>query len=279
MRGDRQLTASNSTLPQIGVRDGSLSLLRRAVPTLPKALRQLKKGSVHEEAATRDTEHEPKRGPAVKAPDEPKADTADAAVEPQSPPRPAEAVSETRLAPDPFTAVLPALAALGAIASIATINWAAQERTPDRSRSKRKASTALRDLETCCLGLLEIFRRFQRNPRLFAGEGAPASSPLKFGVHGPRVGPDAARLFHQLINDVASMLVLASQNAFDVMSAVEDGEIEAPEELFYGFGEQQDRLNQLIQSRATLKTSVDTGADVAARLTLLVRELKRCRPE
>ncbi|MEI9899302.1 MAG: hypothetical protein WDN31_03280 [Hyphomicrobium sp.] len=170
---------------------------------------------------------------------------------------------ETRLAPDPFTAVLPALAALGAIASIATINWAAQERTPDRGRSKRKAGNALRDLETCCLGLQEIFRRFQRNPKLFAGEGAPASSPLKFGVHGPRVGPDAARLFHQLINDVASMLVLASQNAFDVMSAVEDGEIVAPEQLFFGFGEQQEKLNKLIQTRATLKASVDMGAEVS----------------
>ena len=60
---------------------------------------------------------------------------------PQSRPEPAE--GETRLAPDPFTAVLPALAALGAIASIATINWTAQERTPDRARSKRKAGTAL----------------------------------------------------------------------------------------------------------------------------------------
>ncbi len=186
---------------------------------------------------------------------------------------------ETRLAPDPFTAVLPALAALGAIASIATINWAAQERTPDRARSKRKAGTALRDLETCCLGLQEIFRRFQRNPKLFAGEGAPASAPLKFGVHGPRVGTDAARLFQQLINDVASMLVLASQNAFDVMSAVEDGEINAPEVLFFGFGEQQERLNKVIQARATLKASVDTGAEVALRLTELVRELKKHRPE
>ena len=71
---------------------------------------------------------------------------------------------------------------------------------------------------------------------------------------------DAARLFQQLINDVASMLVLASQNAFDVMCAVEDGEINAPEELFFGFGEQQERLNKLIQARATLKASVDTGA-------------------
>jgi hypothetical protein len=193
--------------------------------------------------------------------------------------RPAPLEGETRLAPDPFTAVLPALAALGAIASIATINWAAQERTPDRARSKRKAGTALRDLETCCLGLQEIFRRFQRNPRLFAGEGAQGSSPLKFGVHGPRVNTDAARLFQQLINDVASMLVLASQNAFDVMSAVEDGEINAPEELFFGFGEQQEHLNKLIQARATLKASVDTGAEVAAKLTELVRELKKHRPE
>jgi hypothetical protein len=186
---------------------------------------------------------------------------------------------ETRLAPDPFTAVLPALAALGAIASIAAVNWTAQERTPERSRARRKAGVALRDLETCCLGLQEIFRRFQRNPKLFAGEGAPASSPLKFGVHGPRVGTDAARQFHQLINDVASMLVLASQNAFDVMSAVEDGEINAPDKLFFGFGEQQDRLNKLILARATLKTSVDTGAEVALRLTELVRELKKHRPE
>jgi len=193
--------------------------------------------------------------------------------------RPSANEGDTRLAPDPFTAVLPALAALGAIASIATINWTAQERTPDRARSKRKAGTALRDLETCCLGLQEIFRRFQRNPKLFAGEGAPASSPLKFGVHGPRVGTDSARLFHQLINDVASMLVLASQNAFDVMSAVEDGEINAPEVLFFGFGEQQERLNKLIQARATLKTSVDTGAEVALRLTELVRELKKHRPD
>ncbi len=192
---------------------------------------------------------------------------------------PASGEGETRLAPDPFTAVLPALAALGAIASIATINWAAQERTPDRARSRRKAGTALRDLETCCLGLQEIFRRFQRNPRLFAGEGAPASSPLKFGVHGPRVATDSARLFQQLINDVASMLVLASQNAFDVMSAVEDGEIVAPEVLFFGFGEQQEKLNKIIQARATLKVSVDTGAEVAGRLTELVRELKKHRPE
>ena len=185
---------------------------------------------------------------------------------------------ETRLAPDPFTAVLPALAALGAIASIATINWTAQERTPDRAKAKRKAGMAVRDLETCCLGLQEIFRRFQRNPRLFAGEGA-AASPLKFGVHGTRVGADAARLFQQLINDVASMLVLASQNAFDVMAAVEDGEINAPEQLFFGFGEQQERLNKLIQTRASLKATVDTGGEIALRLTELVHQLKGYRVE
>ena len=187
--------------------------------------------------------------------------------------------SDTRLAPDPFTAVLPALTALGAIASIASINWAAQDKTPERARARRKAGTALRDLETCCMGLVEIFRRFQRNPRLFAGEGASAASPLKFGVLGARVPADGARLFQQLVNDVASMLVLAAQNSFDVMCAVEDGEIEAPEELFFAFGEAQERLNKVIQGRATLKVSVDTGLELAERLLHLVRELKRHRKE
>lgn len=187
--------------------------------------------------------------------------------------------SDTRIAPDPFTAVLPAIAALGALASIAAINWVAQEKTPERARVKRKANVALRDFESCCLGLQEIFRRFHRHPRVFAGEGAPASSPLKFGVHGPRVAPDAARLYQQLINDIASMLVLASQNSFDVMAAIEDGEIDAPEALFYGFGEQQERLNQLIAQRATLKQTVEIGLDVADKLAGLARELKKHKLE
>lgn len=196
-------------------------------------------------------------------------------------PAPAEAPREadSRIAPDPFTAVLPALAALGAIASIAAINWTAEERTPDRSKSRRKAATAIRELETCCLGLLEIFRRFQRHPRLFAGEGAQGSSPLKFGVHGARVGPEGSRLFHQLMNDVASMLVLASQNAFDVMCAVEDGEVDAPETLYFAFGECQERLNKLIQNRVTLKAAVDGGAEIAERLSHLVRDLKKHRTD
>lgn len=191
----------------------------------------------------------------------------------------AESQPDSRIAPDPFAAVLPALAALGAVCSVATINWAAQEKTPDRSRARRKAGTALRDLETCCLGLSEIFRRFQRHPKLFAGEGAQGNTPLKFGVHGPRVTPEQSQLYLRLVNDVASMLVLSAQNAFDVMSAVEDGEINAPEEVFFGFGECQDRLNKLIQGRATLKASVDTGLEVAERLTKLVRELKKHRPD
>jgi hypothetical protein len=186
---------------------------------------------------------------------------------------------DSRIAPDPFAAVLPAIAALGTISSIATINWAARERTQDRMRPKRKAVTALRELETCCLHLTEIFRRFQRNPRLFTGEGAQGATPLKFGVHGPRVTVDAAKVYQQAINDVASMLVLASQSAFEVMCAVEDGTVNAPEEIFFGFGDCQDRLNKLIQNRATLKVSVDTGAEVAEQLASLVRELKKYRTD
>ena len=181
---------------------------------------------------------------------------------------------DSRIAPDPFAAVLPAIAALGAISSIAAINWVAQEKSVTRAKVKRKAAMALRDLESCCLGLTEVFRRFQKHPRIFAGDGA-TSSPMKFGVHGPRIDDDGARLYRALINDTASMLVLASQNSFDVMAAIEDGEIVAPEELYFGFGEVQERLNKLIQGRATIRACVDTGLDSSERLTILVRELKR----
>lgn len=189
------------------------------------------------------------------------------------------AENDTRIAPDPLSAVLPALSALGAIASIAAINWVGQEKTVDRSRARRKAGVALRDLESCCMGLQEIFKRLHRNPKLFAGEGATAASPLKFGVHGPRIDQGLARTYHQLMNDIASMLVLASQNSFDVMCAIEDGEIVAPEQLFFGFGEQQDRLNKLVQNRATLKTCVETGLAVADQLAGMVRELKKYKIE
>lgn len=184
---------------------------------------------------------------------------------------------DTRIAPDALAVVLPALAALGAIASIATINWAGRERSADRTRPKRKAATALRELETCCLHLAEIFRRFQRAPRLFTGEGAQGAAPLKFGVNGARVTMEQIRVYQQAMNDVASMLVLASQNAFETMCAIEDGTVEAPEKIYFGFGECQDRLNKLVQNRATLKVSVDTGVEVAERLTALVRELKKYR--
>ncbi len=187
--------------------------------------------------------------------------------------------ADSRIAPDPLSAVLPALSALGAIASIAAINWVAQEKTADRTRSRRKAGVALRDLESCCMGLQEIFKRLHRNPKMFAGEGPAAASPLKFGVCGPRIDQTVARSYHQLMNDIASMLVLASQNTFDVMSAIEDGEILAPETVFYGFGEQQERLNKLIQTRATVKTVVETGVEVSDQLTALVRELKKYKIE
>ena len=185
--------------------------------------------------------------------------------------------ADMRTAPDPLAAILPALAALGAIASIAAINWVAQERTPDRARSRRRAGMALRDLESCCLGLQEIFKRFMKNPKLFGGEGAPTAAPMKFGVYGPRVDADTARLYQQLVNDVASMLVLAAHNSFEAMSAIEDGEINAPEEVFFGFGEQQERLNKLLTQRPALKPTVETGLDIAERMTMLVRELKRHR--
>lgn len=192
-------------------------------------------------------------------------------------PKPASEKSDDRVAPDPLAIVLTALSALGAIASIATINWAAGEQQTPRPSGKRKATMALRDLESCTLGLREIFRRLERHPKLFSGESAYASLPLKFGVHGPRIDANTAKVYQQLANDIASMLVLAIHNSFATMTAIEDGEIVAPDELFYGFGEQQERLNDLIAKRATMKVTVTTAVEISEKLVTLVRELKGCQ--
>ena len=184
---------------------------------------------------------------------------------------------DTCIAPDPLTAVLPALAALGAVASIAAINWVAEERVGSRKKSKRKVDVALRDLERSCLGLQDIFRRFHKSQKLFAGHGTAATLPMKFGAYGPRVNTFAVRIYHQSINDSASMIVLASQNSFEVMAAIEDGEINAPDEIFFGFGDAQERLNRLFAERKTMKTSVEEGLAIAVKLTDLVQKLKECR--
>jgi hypothetical protein len=59
------------------------------------------------------------------------------------------------------------------------------------------------------------------------------------------------------------------------MTAIEDGDVDAPEDVFFGFGEQQDRLNEIMQSRVPLRVAVDRGAEIADRLITLVRELKK----
>ncbi len=182
-----------------------------------------------------------------------------------------------RIAPDPLSIVLPALSALGAIASIATINWAAEDHDTTHTGSKRKTTMALRDLESCCLGLTDIFGRLQRNAAIFSGESAFASLPLKFGVHGPRIDAQTAKIFQQLANDIASMQVLAVHNSFAAMTAIEDGEIEAPDDVYFGFGEQQERLNDLLIKRPALKQVIEAGGEVADKLTLLVRQLKSCQ--
>ena len=184
-------------------------------------------------------------------------------------------MSQSRIAPDPCAAVLPALAALGAIASIAAVGWVAEDNPAGpRPEAKRRAVVAVQELETCSLGLAEIFRRFQRHPNLFSGDGRSQTTPMKFGVQGGRTTGAAGAIYDRLINDIAAMLVLASENSVAVMTAVENGEIEAPDAMFIAFGECQDELNQLLQARASVKDSVDKGVELADRLTALIRELK-----
>jgi hypothetical protein len=67
-----------------------------------------------------------------------------------------KAQETTRAAPEPLSIILPAIAALGSIASIAAVAWLAEDRTVDRPKVKRRLDVILKDLETSCLGTAEI---------------------------------------------------------------------------------------------------------------------------
>lgn len=187
-----------------------------------------------------------------------------------------------RITPEPLAAVLPALSALGAIASIAAINWVAEDRTAPRQARRRKVAVALRDLENDCLKLQQIFKRLIRTYRTYAGTeanpkpgaNAAISHAIKFGIHGLTIAEAGYPAYQAIIADIAQALTSASTNAVDVMSAIEDGEISPPEPIFFGFAEQQERLNQLLTKRESLKGCVGVGLSVSEKLTELVRALQ-----
>jgi len=189
----------------------------------------------------------------------------------------ARGVDPGRAAPEPMAIVLPAIAALGSVASIAAVAWLAEDRTADRPRVKRRVDVILKDLETSCLGTAEILRRVIRHSPMFGLQGATSGAAMKFGLLGTRVDAQQGQIYVHLVNDVATMLVLATQASFDATNAIEDGDITPPEALFYRFGEAQDKLNALMASRASIKASVETALMVAESLVALVRELKTYR--
>lgn len=191
----------------------------------------------------------------------------------------ADGETDARIAPDPLAAVLPALAALGSIATIAAVIWVAQDGDPSRSRPRRKASVILRDLEADCVLLQDIFRRLGRSLKMFSGERAVFTSHFKFGLHGLKIAQSTYGMHQAIVADVARVLTSSSQNAFDTMCAIEDGAIEAPESLFFQFGDCQEQLNRLLTDRVNLKVAVETGQTIAERLTELVHELKKHRKD
>ena len=189
-------------------------------------------------------------------------------------PRKADAdLAAERLPCDPAAVILPALSALGAIAAIAVIPFVGQERQPEHGRARRKPSAVLRDLETDCLQLQEVFRRLQRALRSAPKAHAVAVSPLKFGLYGVDLA-DAA-----LVTEIAHVLGAAVRDTGHVMHAIEDGGIDAPDALCHRFGECQERLSKLVIERASVRVAVDEGLAIALRLTELVVELKQTAKE
>ena len=71
--------------------------------------------------------------------------------------------------------------------------------------------------------------------------------------------------------------IMLRGNAYAAASTFKIGIVAPLTGPLAGFGEAQERLNKLIQGRASMKASVDAGAEIADALAGLVRELKKHR--
>jgi hypothetical protein len=90
-----------------------------------------------------------------------------------------------------------------------------------------------------------------------------------------RVDAAGGPLYHQLVNDMATMLVLATQSSVDAMSAIEDGEIEASDEMLEQFAQAQEALNTLLVNRAGIRPLVDGCLGAAVKLGDAVGRMRR----
>lgn len=182
--------------------------------------------------------------------------------------RPETDIAAERLPCDPAAVILPALSALGAIAAIAVVPLVGVERTPARGGIRRKPHGAVRDLETDCLQLQEIFGRLEKRLKSAPGGKAVAASPLKFGLYGVDLADTA------MAAEIARVLGSAMRNSGDVMRAMEEGTVPAPEDLCLRFGECQEKLSKLVIERASVRVAIEEGGAIATRLTELVVKLK-----
>ena len=187
----------------------------------------------------------------------------------------ASAGERGRTAPEAVALVLPAISALGAVASIAAVAYLATDREGDRPRVRRRVDVILKDLETSCLGVAEILRRLKRGAKSLGVDGSAGGAPLKFGLNAMRVDAAGGPLYHQLINDMATMLVLATQSSVDAMSAIEDGEIDAADEVLDQFAAAQETLNALLINRACIRQMVDGCLDTAQKLAVVLGGMRR----
>lgn len=185
----------------------------------------------------------------------------------------ARAVPQQHVGADPLSVALPLLGVLGTVASLASIAWSAGAPI-EGAASARKASRLVRDMESDCLVILESLWRLNRFLRESGGARTLAATPFKFGLLGSPSAREARSLYRTLMSDVGRVSVSAHGNVLEILAAVQSGQIDAPDEAFYGFGECQERLNGLLAERRGLSAVVDGGVAVAEALTRHVAHLK-----
>ena len=187
-----------------------------------------------------------------------------------------------RLDPDPVSVLLAALGVLGSFASLAAYGGSRPERQRDRRRARR---TVIRSIAATREALEDVDASLERLERLIRQGGAKDNSdravdylnaPVSFGSVNAFFDFFELAAYRTLAQRVTRAFDTTVRETFEIMDAIEDGAIEAPNDLFLELRDSQSRLETLRRSQRSFGDTIDATRAVTQRLTRIADDLERC---
>lgn len=183
---------------------------------------------------------------------------------------------QRRLDPDPVSILLAALGALGSFASLAAYLGVQRDRTRERRRARR---TVLRSIAAVREALEDIDQALLKLEKLMERAGEPGDpsaldAPAQFGSVNAFFDFFEFSAYQMLAQRVTRAFDTTIRETYEIMDAIEDGAIEAPQPLFAELRELQARLETLRTSQRRFGETLNATRHVTQSMARIADALE-----